>query len=87
MAAGFPAQKMIFLPNTASAEIIAAYRKAAAATISEPGFAEAAAKALGKYPQAVGKRAQVLKKIATEVNPEAKAWVLAWLKRRFNAVP
>ncbi len=87
MAAGFPAQKMIFLPKGTPAEIIDAYRKAAADVISEPGFAEAAAKALGKYPQAVGQRAQVLKKIATEVEPEAKAWVLSWLKRRYNAVP
>lgn len=87
MAAGFPAQKMIFLPKGTPENIIAAYRQAAVDTVNEPGFAEAAAKALGKYPQATGKKAQVLKKVATEVDPKAKAWVLNWLKTKYNAVP
>ena len=55
--------------------------------IKAPGFEEAKNKALGNYKQAVGKQAEVLKKVATTVDPKSKAWVLAWLKRRFNAVP
>ena len=87
MAAGYPAQKMIFVKKGTPADIVAALRKAAADTVNEPGFKEAAAKALGNYPQAVGDKAQVLKKVATTVSPESKKWVKAWLKRRFNAVP
>ena len=87
MAAGYPAQKMIFVKKGTPADIVDALRKAAADTINEPGFKEAAAKTLGNYPQAVGAKAEVLKKIATTVSPESKAWVKAWLKRRFNAVP
>jgi tripartite-type tricarboxylate transporter receptor subunit TctC len=87
MAAGFPAQKMIFLKKGTPANIIAAWRKAAVDVVNEPGFEEAKNKALGNYPQATGKKAQVLKKIATNVSPEAKAWVKAWLKRKYNAVP
>lgn len=87
MAAGFPAQKMIFVKKGTPKHIVAAWRAAAAKAISLPGFEAAKNKALGKYPQAVGKKAQVLKKLATNVPPEAKKWVLAWLKRRFNKVP
>lgn len=87
MAAGYPAQKMIFVRKDTPQDIKDAWKKAAADTIAEPGFKEAAAKALGDYPQAVGKKAVTLQKVATDVPPEAKAWVKAWLKRRFNAVP
>lgn len=87
MAAGYPAQKMIFVRKDTPQDIKDAWVKAASATVNEPGFKAAAAKALGDYPQAVGKKAVVLQKVATNVTPEAKAWVKAWLKRRFNAVP
>lgn len=87
MAAGYPAQKMIFVKKGTPPDILAAWRKAAADTVAEPGFSEAAAKALGAYPQAVGQKAEVLKRVATNVPPKAKAWVKDWLKRRFNAVP
>jgi tripartite-type tricarboxylate transporter receptor subunit TctC len=86
-AAGYPAQKMILLKKDTPKEAIDAWRKAAAAIVADPTFEAAKNKALGKYPQAVGKQAEVLKKIATTVDPKSKAWVLAWLKRKFNAVP
>jgi tripartite-type tricarboxylate transporter receptor subunit TctC len=86
-AAGFPAQKMIFVKKGTPKHIVAAWRAAAAKAISLPGFEAAKNKALGKYPQAVGKKAQVLKKVATNVPPKAKKWVLDWLKRRYNKVP
>ena len=78
---------MIFVKKGTPADIVAALRKAAADTVNEPGFKEAAAKSLGNYPQAVGAKAEVLMKVATTVSPASKAWVKAWLKRRFNAVP
>ena len=86
-AAGYPAQKMIFLKKGTSPEILAAWRKAAADIVKDPEFEAAKNKALGNYAQAVGKQALVLKKIATTVDAKSKAWVLAWLKRRFNAQP
>lgn len=87
MAAGYPAQKMILVRKDTPKEIKDAWNKAAADTVNEPGFKEAAAKALGDYPQAIGKKAMTLQKVATSVTPEAKAWVVSWLKRRFNAEP
>jgi len=86
-AAGYPAQKMILLKKDTPAPIVAAWRRAAVDIVNAPGFEEAKNKALGKYPQATGKQAEVLKKVATTVDAKSKAWVLAWLKRRFNAVP
>ena len=87
MAAGFPAQKMIFVKKGTPKHIVDAWRTAAAKAITLPGFNAAKNKALGKYAQATGKKAAVLKKMATTVNPKAKAWVKAWLKRKYNAVP
>lgn len=86
-AAGFPAQKMIFVKKGTPAPIVAAWRAAAKKAVNLPGFEEAKNKALGKYPQATGEQAQVLYKVATTVPPKAKQWVLDWLKRRFNKVP
>ncbi len=87
MAAGFPAQKMIFVKKGTPKHIVAAWRAAAAKAITLPGFEKAKNKALGKYKQAVGAQAEVLKKVATSVPPEAKKWVLGWLKRKYNKVP
>jgi len=83
-AAGFPAQKMIFVKKGTPKHIVAAWRKAAADAIKLPGFEEAKNKALGKYPQSVGAQAQVLKNVATAVSPKSKAWVKNWLKNRHN---
>lgn len=86
-AAGYPAQKMIFLKKGTPPEIVEAWRKAVAAMIAEPGFAAASAEALGDYPQAIGKKADALYKVATTVTPEARKWVIDWLKERHGAEP
>jgi tripartite-type tricarboxylate transporter receptor subunit TctC len=78
---------MIFVKKGTPKHIVAAWRDAAAKAIKLPGFEEAKNKALGKYDQAVGKRAQTLMKVATSVPPKAKQWVLDWLKNRYNKVP
>ncbi|MFT5439806.1 MAG: tripartite-type tricarboxylate transporter receptor subunit TctC [Alphaproteobacteria bacterium] len=83
-AAGFPAQKMIFLKKGTPKNIVAAWRKAAVDAVNLPGFEAAKNKALGKYPQSTGKEAQVLKKVATTVSAKSKAWVKNWLKNRHS---
>ncbi|MEM9045186.1 MAG: tripartite tricarboxylate transporter substrate-binding protein [Pseudomonadota bacterium] len=82
--AGFPAQKMVFLPNGTSQEIIDAYTAAFNAVISRPDFAEISKKRLGVYPQSTGQAAQVKLKQGTEVADSASAWVKAWLKDRYG---
>jgi tripartite-type tricarboxylate transporter receptor subunit TctC len=87
MAAGFPAQKMIFVKKGTPKNIVAAWRAAAAKAVTLPGFEADKNKKLGKYEQATGKKAQALYKVATNVPPNAKKWVLNWLKTRYNKVP
>ncbi|MDA8004247.1 MAG: tricarboxylate transporter [Alphaproteobacteria bacterium] len=82
--AGFPAQKMVFLPEGASAELVKTYSDAFAAAIARPEFPEASRKRLGIYPQATGQKAETFKKLGTEVNPAATAWIKNWLMERYN---
>jgi tripartite-type tricarboxylate transporter receptor subunit TctC len=83
--AGFAAQKMIVVPRATPADTVAAWRRAAEAVVNAPGFAEAAEKALGEVEQGVGQRAETLYRLATQVDPEARAWVREWLNRKFDA--
>ena len=82
--AGFPAQKMVFLPKGTPQEIINAYSAAFNKVITAPDFAAKSRKRLGVYPQLTGKGAEAKLKIATNVDPAAKAWVKGWLKERFG---
>ena len=82
--AGFPAQKMVFLPKGASQELIDAYSQAFKSVISDAGFAAKSKKRLGVYSQATGNKAAQLKKLATTVNAKDKQWIKNWLKKRYN---
>jgi len=82
--AGFPAQKMVFLPNGASEAAIATYTDAFNAVKARPDFAEISAKRLGVYPQLTGPAAQKALDRGTKVPAEAKAFILAWLKDRYG---
>ncbi len=82
--AGFPAQKMVFLPQGAPAEAIATYTKAFQAVHARSDFAEISAVRLGKYPQMTGDMATGALNSATNVPAEAKAFVLNWLKERYG---
>ncbi|MCI4666217.1 MAG: tricarboxylate transporter [Neomegalonema sp.] len=82
--AGFPAQKMVFLPKGSSPEIIEAFSKAFQKVIARPDFAAKSAKRLGVYPQSTGPAARLKLKQGTEVSAEAKAWVKKWLKDRYG---
>ena len=82
--AGFPAQKMVFLPKGTPPEIVDAYSQAFRQVVTAPGFKDKAKVQLGAYPQATGKAAQAMARVAIDVDPEAKTWVLKWLKDRFQ---
>ena len=82
--AGFPGQKMVFLPKGTPSDIVAAYRAAFAKVVSAPGFAKKAAKRLGAYEQHTGKEAEATKHLATTIAAEDRKWVRDWLVRRFN---
>lgn len=82
--AGFPAQKMVFLPAGAPEAAIATYKKAFDDIIAREDFPKLSAAVLGDYPQMTGKQAQATLKLGTEVSPKAKAYVKSWLKERFG---
>jgi tripartite-type tricarboxylate transporter receptor subunit TctC len=82
--AGFPAQKMVFLPQNADADVVATYSKAFQDVIARPDFAEKAAATLGIYPQMTEGAAQNAKDLATKVPPTAKAFVTNWLQEDYG---
>ena len=82
--AGFPAQKMVFLPAGASKDAIVTYSKAFEAVKARADFAEISAKRLGKYPQMTGGEAAGALSSATSVPDSAKAFVIGWLADRYG---
>ncbi len=82
--AGFPAQKMVFLPKSTSRDIVATYSKAFATVINRPDFAATSKKFLGVYPQSVGEDAKTKLIQGTVVAESAKTWIKDWLKRRYD---
>ena len=82
--AGFPAQKMLFLPKGSPPEAIETYINAIRAILNRPDFAEISEPHLGKYPQMTGKPAEVALKSVFSVPPEAKAFVVKWLEDRYG---
>ncbi|EBA09808.1 hypothetical protein [Sagittula stellata] len=82
--AGFPSQKIAFLPNGTPQEVADTYIAAFEAVRARPDFAEFAAKQVGKYPMFVGNGAAKATKEATTVSPEAKAFVINWLKEAYG---
>jgi len=82
--AGFPAQKMVFLPNGATEEMIETYSNAFDKVKARDDFAEISAARLGVYPQMTGKKADKALKSATNVPAEAKEFVTEWLNERYG---
>lgn len=84
--AGFPAQKMVFLPAGAPENAIATFTEAFAAIQERDDFAEISTARLGVYPQLTGAAAQTALENATDVPQEAKDFVINWLSERYGVV-
>ena len=82
--AGFPSQKIAFLPAGTDKEIVDTFSNAFAAIAARPDFAEISAARLGKYPMYTGAAAQSALANAISVNEEAKSYVKGWLKEDFG---
>lgn len=82
--AGFPAQKMVFLPNGAPEDAIATYTAAFETIKARPDFAEISSNNLGIYPQMTGAAAKVAYESATNVSPAAKEFVIDWLQEKYG---
>ena len=82
--AGFPAQKIAFLPAGTPQDVIDTYSKAFAAIGARPDFAEISTARLGKYPMFVGADSQGALNGALTVSADAKAFVVNYLKDDFG---
>ncbi|MEM8751145.1 MAG: tricarboxylate transporter [Pseudomonadota bacterium] len=82
--AGFPAQKMVFLPNGTDKEIVDTFSAAFETVKARGDFAEISSKRLGKYPQMTGEKAKSALAQATVVPDSAKAFVGNWLKEDYG---
>jgi len=82
--AGFANQKTIFLPSSASQEIVDVYVESLREIVNADGFKESANEVLGVYPQLVGDAAVEATEQATTISDEAKQYVLDWLKEDYG---
>jgi tripartite-type tricarboxylate transporter receptor subunit TctC len=81
---GFANQKTIYLPGSASQEVVDMYTKALEDIKARPDFAEISAKELGVYPQQTGQAAIIATEQATTISDEAKQFVLDWLMEDYG---
>lgn len=82
--AGFPVQKIAFLPNGTPDDVTQTYVDAFDAVRSRDDFASIAAARVGKYDIFVGSGAESATAAGTQVSPDAKAFVIEWLKDAYG---
>jgi len=82
--AGFPAQKMIFLPGNAPQEVVDTYTNALNEIIARDDFIELAAAELGVYPQMTGDAAQAAFRLGTRADAEAREFIINWLEESYG---
>ena len=82
--AGFPSQKIAFLPAGTDQEVIDTFVQAFADVKARPDFAEISAKRVGKYPMYVGDEAAQALGVATTVPESAKEFVVGWLSDAYG---
>jgi len=82
--AGFPVQKIAFLPAGTPDDVIETYTAAFDAVRNREDFAQIAEKRVGKYPVFVGEGAAKATQRGTTVSAEAKAFVTNWLQEAYG---
>lgn len=82
--AGFPSQKIAFLPAGTPQDIVDTYVNAFAKIKAMPDFGTMSETRLGKYPMYVGDDAKAALATAITVPDSAKAFVVDWLKTDFG---
>lgn len=82
--AGFPSQKIAFLPAGTPQDVIDVYVQAFADIRARDDFATISAKRLGKYPIYVGEEASSALSDAIRVDADAKAFIITWLRDEFG---
>ena len=82
--AGFPAQKLAFLPGDTPQDIVDTYANAFAKIQALPDFPKLSAKRLGKYPMYVGGDSKAALDGALQISDSAKSFVINWLQEDFG---
>ncbi|MEM9270071.1 MAG: tricarboxylate transporter, partial [Pseudomonadota bacterium] len=82
--AGFPVQKLAFLPAGSPQDVIDTYTAAFEAVTARADFAEISSKSVGKYPVFTGSGAQDALGTATGVPASAKDFVTNWLQEEYG---
>ena len=82
--AGFPAQKMVFLPEGTDEAIIDAYKQAFEDIKADPEFQENKGAVLGDYTLATGDAAQTLYEQGTQVPQDLRQSVVDMLKAEYD---
>lgn len=82
--AGFPVQKLAFLPAGTPDDVAATYTEAFNAVVARADFPEISSKRVGKYPVFTGSGANDALATATSVPASAKDFVTGWLKDAYG---
>ncbi|MFP1644822.1 Bug family tripartite tricarboxylate transporter substrate binding protein [Pontitalea aquivivens] len=82
--AGFPAQKMVFLPKDTPDEIVAAYQAAFEAMKADPDYVANAEAVLGTYGQVTGALADALFEKGTSISAENRQRVVELLAAEYG---
>lgn len=82
--AGFAAQKMMVVPDGTPDDVVEAYQEAVQQMKEDSDYDARKESVLGTYEQVTGKQAYALYEVATQVDPDAKAWVRNWLSENYD---
>ena len=82
--AGFPVQKILFLPGDVDQDIVDTYVAALDDVVARDDFYEKASVQLGDYPQLTGDAAANALKSVLDIPESAQAYVLNWLDERYG---
>ena len=77
---------MLFVPGNASQDVVDTYTKALDEIFVRDDFWAIAREELGVYPQQTGNAAQAAFRLGTQVKPEAREFVVNWLKENYGVV-
>ncbi|MDP7151133.1 MAG: tricarboxylate transporter [Paracoccaceae bacterium] len=82
--AGFPVQKLAFLPGDTPQDVVDTYSAAFEAIVARDDFAEISSKRVGKYDVFTGAGTATALATATQVSDSAKEYVTNWLKEAYG---
>jgi hypothetical protein len=84
MSAGFGGMKLLLTPKETPDEIVAEFHKGIGAMKEDPEYQKNKFKALGEYKQVIGKPADKIFDLATNVGTEEKAFMKSWLIEKYD---